>query len=231
MLHQTIIGLEAKKQLQMAGEKRPDIVIGAAGGGSNFAGLSFPFVCDKIHGENITIIPIEPAACPTLTRGPFSYDFGDTAGMTPLLAMHTLGHTFVPPPIHAGGLRYHGMSPLVCQAVVEGLMEPRSIHQSKCYESAMIWAKTEGTICAPETSHAIATAIDEAVKAREEGKEKVILFNYSGHGLMDLVGYDKYLDGKLSDFAPSDEDISKFLDPLKNLPKPAMNKTGKWGAK
>ena len=228
MLHQTIIGLEAKKQLAMAGEKKPDIVIGCAGGGSNFAGISFPFVCDKIHGENIRIIPVEPAACPTLTRGPFSYDHGDTAKMTPLLPMHTLGHTFVPPPIHAGGLRYHGMAPLVCQAVVEGLMEPRSVGQLKAYESAMLWARTEGMICAPETSHAITAAIDESIKAREEGKEKVILFNYTGHGLMDLVGYEKYLDGKLTDYAPSDDDIQKFLSPLEGLPKPSTAKTGKW---
>jgi len=228
MLHQTIIGLEAKKQLAMAGEKKPDIVIGCAGGGSNFAGIAFPFVCDKIHGENIQIIPVEPAACPTLTRGPFSYDHGDVAKMTPLLPMHTLGHTFVPPPIHAGGLRYHGMAPLVCQAVVEGLMEPRSVTQNRAYESAMIWARTEGMICAPETSHAITGAIDEAIKAREEGKEKVILFSYSGHGLMDLIGYEKYLDGKLTDYSPSDDDINKFLSPLEGLPKPSTKKTGKW---
>jgi tryptophan synthase beta chain len=228
MLHQTIIGLEAKKQLAMAGEKKPDVVIGCAGGGSNFAGLSFPFVCDKIHGENITIIPVEPEACPSLTRGTFAYDFGDVAGTTPLLPMHTLGHSFIPEPIHAGGLRYHGMSPLVCQAVVEGLLSPRAVGQNKCYESAMLWARTEGTICAPETSHAIAAAIDEAVKAREEGKEKVILFNYSGHGLMDLVGYDKYLEGKLVDYAPSDEQIQKFLKPLEKFPKPQAAKSGKW---
>lgn len=228
MLHQTIIGLEAKKQLAAAGEKKPDVVIGCAGGGSNFAGLSFPFIADKIAGAKIDIIPIEPAACPSMTRGKFSYDFGDTACTTPLLAMHTLGHAFIPPPIHAGGLRYHGMAPLVCQAIVEGLATPRSVKQVKCYESAMLWARTEGTICAPETSHAIAAAIDEAVKAREEGKEKVILFNYSGHGLMDLVGYNKYMEGKLSDYEPSDEDLEEFTKCLSNLPKAAVNKTGKW---
>ncbi len=156
LLHQTIIGLEAKKQMQMAGEKLPDVIIGCAGGGSNFAGLAFPYTTDKINGANIEIIPVEPAACPTMTRAPFSYDHGDTAGMTPLLAMHSLGHAFVPPPIHAGGLRYHGMAPLVCQCIVEGLFTPRAYPQSKCYESALTWAKTEGTICAPETSHAIA---------------------------------------------------------------------------
>ncbi len=228
LLHQTIIGLEAKKQLQMAGVKKPDIVIGCAGGGSNFAGLSFPFVADKIAGADIKIMPIEPAACPSMTRGPFAYDFGDTACTTPLLAMHTLGHAFIPPPIHAGGLRYHGMAPLVCQSIVEGLLTPKAYHQTKCYEAAMLWAKTEGAITAPETSHAIAATIDEAVKAREEGKEKVILFNYSGHGLMDLSGYDAFLSGKLSDYAMPEEEIEKYTEPLKKFPKAEARKTGKW---
>ena len=228
LLHQTIIGLEAKKQLKIAGEKQPDIVIGCAGGGSNFAGLSFPFVADKISGANIKIMPIEPAACPSMTRGPFSYDFGDTAGTTPLLAMHTLGHAFIPPPIHAGGLRYHGMAPLVCQAINEGLLEPKAYQQIKCYQAAMTWAGTEGSITAPETSHAIAAVIDEAIKAKEEGKEKVILFNYSGHGLMDLSGYDAFLAGKLSDYTLPDEEIKKYTEPLKKLPKAEVRKTGKW---
>jgi tryptophan synthase beta chain len=228
LLHQTIIGLEAKKQLQMAGEKLPDIIIGCAGGGSNFAGLAFPFTADKINGANIEIMPIEPAACPKMTRGPFSYDHGDTACMTPLLAMHTLGHSFVPQPIHAGGLRYHGMAPLVCQAIVEGLFKPKAYKQTKCYESAMTWAQTEGTICAPETSHAIAAVIDEAVKAREEGKKKVILFNYSGHGLMDLVGYDNYLSGKLRDVEMPEEELFKYTKELKKFPKAEMRKTGRW---
>ncbi|MFH0919872.1 MAG: TrpB-like pyridoxal phosphate-dependent enzyme [Fibrobacterota bacterium] len=228
MLHQTIIGLEAKKQLKSIGEKTPDVIIGCAGGGSNFAGLSFPFVYDKINGANIEIIPVEPASCPSMTRGVFAYDHGDTAGMTPLLPMHTLGHTFVPAPIHAGGLRYHGMSPLVSQAVVEGLLKPRAVSQVKCYESAMIWAKTEGFICAPETSHAIAAVIEEANKAKEEGKEKVILFSYSGHGLMDLVGYDKFLSGQLVDYVMPESDINRFRDSLKNFPKPPANKSGKW---
>ena len=171
LLHQTIIGLEAKKQLKMAGEKKPDIVIGCAGGGSNFAGLSFPFVYDKINGENIEIIATESATCPKMTRGEFSYDFGDTAQMTPLLAMYTLGHKFIPAPIHAGGLRYHGMAPLVSQCIVEGLVKPRAYDQVKCFESALLWARTEGSICAPETSHAIACVIEEANKAREEKDE------------------------------------------------------------
>jgi tryptophan synthase beta chain len=228
MLHQTIIGLEAKKQLKLAGEKKVDIVIGCAGGGSNFAGLSFPFVADKINGANIKIMPIEPTSCPTMTRGPFAYDFGDTACTTPLLAMYTLGHAFIPAPIHAGGLRYHGMAPLVCQAIVEGLLEPKAYPQTKCYQAALIWARTEGAICAPETSHAIAAVIDEATKAKEEGKEKVILFNYSGHGLMDLSGYDAFLTGKLTDYELPQQDLEKFTAPLKNLPKAEARKTGKW---
>jgi tryptophan synthase beta chain len=228
LLHQTIIGLEAKKQMQIAGEKLPDIVIGCAGGGSNFAGLAFPFVADKINGAKIEIMPIEPTACPKMTRGPFRYDHGDTACMTPLLAMHTLGHAFVPQPIHAGGLRYHGMAPLVCQAIVEGLLTPKAYQQTKCYESAMTWAQTEGTICAPETSHAIAAVIDEAVKAREEGKQKVILFNYSGHGLMDLVGYDNYLSGKLRDYELPEDELLKYTKDLEKFPPAAMRKTGRW---
>jgi len=228
LLHQTIIGLEAKKQLAMAGVKKPDIVIACAGGGSNFAGLSFPFVCDKIHGAEIRIMPVEPTACPTMTRGPFAYDHGDTARMTPLIAMYTLGHAFVPPPIHAGGLRYHGMAPLVSQAIVEGLVEPRSYDQLKCYEAAMLWASTEGTICAPETSHAIACVIDEAAKAREEGKQKVILFNYSGHGLMDLTGYDKFLSGQLTDYVLPDEALQESIELIKHHPRPKSQKSGKW---
>jgi tryptophan synthase beta chain len=220
MLHQTIIGLEAKKQLEIVGEKIPDVVIGCAGGGSNFAGLSFPFICDKIHGAKIDIIPTEPTACPTLTKGPFAYDFGDTACQTPLLAMYTLGHNFVPPPIHAGGLRYHGMAPLVSHAVQEGLIKPKAYDQVKCYESAFIWAKTEGSICAPETSHAIACAIDQALQAKEEAKEKVILMNYSGHGLMDLTGYDKFMQGHLTEYHLPQEDLDASLESIKDLPKP-----------
>jgi len=228
MLHQTIIGLEAKKQLEIFGEKKVDVVIGCAGGGSNFAGLAFPFVADKINGAQITIIPAEPASCPSLTRGPFTYDFGDTAGMTPLLPMHTLGHNFVPEPIHAGGLRYHGMAPLVSQAAVEGLLTPRAYNQVECYQSAVMWARTEGFIPAPETSHAIAAAIDEAKKAKEEGKEKVIVFNWSGHGLMDLVGYDKFLSGQLQNHSLPEEDLQKSLKSLSDLPKAKAVKSGRW---
>ncbi|MCC5829545.1 MAG: TrpB-like pyridoxal phosphate-dependent enzyme [Phycisphaeraceae bacterium] len=220
MLHQTIIGLEARKQLAMAGVKHPDVVIGCAGGGSNFAGLAFPFTCDKIHGASIRIIPVEPSSCPTLTRAPFAYDHGDTAGMTPLMPMHSLGHAFVPPPIHAGGLRYHGMAPLVSKAVVEGLMEPLSIHQSECYQAALTWARTEGFICAPETSHAIAATIRQARLAREEGRERNILFCYSGHGLMDLAGYEKFMRGQLVDHPLPEEDLLKSIEAFASFPKP-----------
>ncbi len=228
MLHQTIIGLEAKKQLAKANEKKVDVVIGCAGGGSNFAGLSFPFVADKIAGAKIKIIPVEPATCPTLTRAPFVYDHGDIAKMTPLLPMYSLGHTFVPSPIHAGGLRYHGMAPLVSQATVEGLLEPLAINQLECYEAAMLWARTEGFISAPETSHAIAATIREAKKAKEEGKEKVILMNWSGHGLMDLTGYQAFMEGRLKDIPMSEAELKESLKALEGLPKPSLAKTGKW---
>jgi len=218
LIHQSIIGLEAKKQMEMVGEY-PDVVVGCAGGGSNFAGLAFPFICDKIHGKELTVIACEPTACPTLTRAPFAYDFGDTAMTTPLLPMYTLGHDFVPPPIHAGGLRYHGMAPLVSKLVADGLIEARALHQLECYGAAVQFARTEGFISAPETSHAIATVVQEAMKAKEEGKEKVILFNWSGHGLMDLSGYDAYFSGKLTDFALPEEDMQASLAALEKLPK------------
>jgi len=219
MLHQTVIGQEAKKQLEIFGEKKADIVIGCAGGGSNFAGLSFPFIADKIHGADITIIPVEPASCPTLTKGPFTYDLGDFSGMTPLLPMHTLGHNFMPAPIHAGGLRYHGMAPLVSAAHRDGLLDPRAIHQMECYQAALTFARTEGIIVAPETSHAVACAIQEANKAKEEGKEKVIIFNLSGHGLVDLKGYDMFMSGKLSDYELPQAEIDKNLEAIKEFPK------------
>lgn len=222
MLHQTIIGLEAKKQLEKVGEKLPDVVIGCAGGGSNFAGLAFPFIQDKIHGAAIEIVPVEPASCPTLTKAPYAYDHGDLAKMTPLLAMNSLGHGFIPPPIHAGGLRYHGMSPLVCHAMKEGLVTPEAIHQLECYEAGVLFARTEGIIPAPETTHAIASTIRHAKQAKEEGKEKVILFNMSGHGLMDLVGYDKFLSGELTNHELSNADFEKFTAVLKNHPSPVV---------
>lgn len=220
MLHQTIIGLEAKKQLVKAGFKKPDVVIGCCGGGSNFAGISFPFMYEKIHGADIRIIGVEPFSCPTLTKAPFIYDHGDVAKMTPLLPMYSLGHSFIPAPIHAGGLRYHGMAPLVSAALREGLMEAQAIHQSECFEAGLLFTKTEGIIPAPETTHAIATAIREAKIAKEEGKEKVILFNFSGHGLMDLVGYEKYLNGQLTDYEYPDAEIAENLKALEGYPLP-----------
>lgn len=228
LLHQTIIGLEAKKQLAKAGVKKVDVIIGCAGGGSNFAGLSFPFVYDKINGADIDIIPVEPTSCPTLTRSPFLYDHGDTAKMTPLLPMYTLGHNFIPPPIHAGGLRYHGMAPLVCQATVEGLLAPRAIDQLESYKAGLLFSQTEGIIPAPETNHAIAVVLQEAEKAKQEGKEKVILFNLSGHGLMDLNGYDSYLHGKLVRHELSEDVIKENLKVLEGYPIPAAKKTGRW---
>jgi len=219
MLHQTIIGQETKKQLALFGVKNPDVVIGCAGGGSNFAGLAFPFVRDKINGADIEIIPVEPASCPTMTGGSYTYDIGDMSGMTPLMAMHTLGHNFVPPPIHAGGLRYHGMSPLVSQAVIEGLITPQAIHQLECYDAAITFARTEGIIVAPESSHAVASAIREAKKAKEEGKEKTIVFGLSGHGLMDLKGYQAYMAGELADYALPREVIQENLTKIEGFPK------------
>ena len=219
MLHQTVIGLEAKKQLEKVGEQ-PDIVIGCAGGGSNFAGLAFPFVLDKINGRQIEIYPVEPAACPTLTKAPFVYDHGDTARYTPLLPMHSLGHAFVPPPVHAGGLRYHGMSPTVSQLVDEGLLSPRAVTQNEALSAGVLLARTEGIIPAPETSHALAQVVIEAKKAKEEGKEKVILFNWSGHGLLDLSAYDKYFSGELTDFELSDEAIAEAEKVYADFPKP-----------
>lgn len=197
LLHQTVIGLEAKKQMEMAG-CYPDVVIGCVGGGSNFGGLVFPFVPDKLAGKNIRFVAVEPTACPTLTKGPYTYDFGDTAKMTPLLKMHSLGSEFIPPSIHAGGLRYHGMAPLVSLLVEKGYVQPKAYSQSDVFEASVSFTRAEGIISAPETSHAIKAAMDEALEAKKEGKERVILFNHSGHGLLDLAAYDAYLSGKLT---------------------------------
>jgi len=218
LLHQTIIGLEAKKQFKLINEY-PDIVIGCVGGGSNFAGLAFPYLQDKISGKKIQAIAVEPKACPTLTRGPYAYDYGDNVGMTPLLAMHTLGHGFVPPPIHSGGLRYHGMAPLISQLVKDGLIEPRAYDQISTFESAVLFARTEGIIPAPETSHAIKAAVDEAIKAREEGKEKTILFNFSGHGHFDMASYDNFFAGKMTQYAMPQSEIDKALEQIKDFPR------------
>ena len=195
LLHQTVIGLEAKEQLSLAGDVRPDVVIGCCGGGSNLSGIALPFVPD----EGVRLVAAEPSSCPTLTEGAFDYDFGDTAGMTPLMAMYTLGHEFVPPPIHAGGLRYHGDAPIVSSLVRSGRMEAIAYPQGKTFEASIQFANAEGKLPAPETGHAIRAVIDEALAAKETGEERVILFNFSGHGLLDLSAYDDYLHGRLID--------------------------------
>ena len=224
LLHQTIVGLETKKKMEKIGQY-PDVIIGCAGGGSNFSGLALPFVYDKLNGKQIDIYPVEPSACPTITRAPFVYDHGDTAAYTPLLPMHSLGHSFVPAPIHAGGLRYHGMAPIVSQLVSEGIMEAKAVTQLEAYKAGIIVARTEGIIPAPETNHALACVIDEAKKAKEEGKEKVILFNWSGHGLLDLAAYDDYFSGKMKDYILSDEEMLKSEEVFANYPKPALLKS------
>jgi tryptophan synthase beta chain len=195
LLHQTVIGLEAKEQLALAGEANPDVVIACCGGGSNLAGIALPFVPDT----DVRLVAVEPSSCPTLTEGRFEYDFGDTAGMTPLLAMYTLGHDFVPPSIHAGGLRYHGDAPIISSLVKSGRMEAIAYPQGKTFEAAVQFARTEGKIPAPETGHAVRAVIDEALAAKELGEERVILFNFSGHGLLDLSAYDDFLNGRLID--------------------------------
>lgn len=197
LLHQTVIGLETKKQMEQSGDY-PDVVIGCTGGGSNFAGLAFPYLADKIAGSELRVVAVEPTSCPSLTEGEYRYDFGDTGQMTPLFKMYTLGSDFVPPGIHAGGLRYHGMSPLVSLCKHEGLIEAVAYHQQPVFEAAVQFARAEGIIPAPESAHAIRCAIDEALRAKEEGKERTILFNLSGHGLLDLGAYDRYFAGDLN---------------------------------
>ncbi len=223
MLHQTVNGLECQKQMALTGDY-PDVIIGCAGGGSNFAGLSFPYVRDKINGKDIDIIAVEPASCPTMTKGPFAYDFGDTVQMTPLLPMHTLGHSFIPEPIHAGGLRYHGMAPLISQLLLDNLIRPVSVPQIETFEAGVTFARTEAFISAPETNHAVAIAIREALKAKEEGKEKVILLNWSGHGLVDMAAYEAYFSGQLADHALPEEEIQRALADIAPLPKPKQYK-------
>ncbi len=213
ILHQSIIGLEAKKQMEIAGEY-PDVLIGCCGGGSNFAGLATPFLTDKLEGKNLKMIGVEPASCPTLTRGLLAYDFGDVARTTPLLYMYTLGHDFIPPGIHAGGLRYHGMSPIISALVREKIIEPVSVHQIECFEAGVLFAQTEGIIPAPETCHAIRAAIIEATKDKDD--PKTILFNFSGHGLLDLSSYDKFHSGDLRNYEYPEEDI---IAATRNLPK------------
>ena len=216
-LHQTVIGLESEKQMEIAGEY-PDIVVGCFGGGSNFSGISFPFLRHKIlDGKGIRIIASEPASCPKLSRGKFEYDFGDSVGLTPLLPMYTLGHDFQPADIHAGGLRYHGAGTIVSQLRKDGLIEVQDIPQLETFEAGKLFANTEGIIPAPESTHAIATVIREALKAKEEGVQKNILFCLSGHGLIDMTAYDQYLTGNMSNYKLSDEEISKTTDTLEKL--------------
>jgi tryptophan synthase beta chain len=211
LLHQTVVGQEAIKQMEQAADE-PDIVIGCVGGGSNYAGLAFPFVQRRlVDGAKTRFIAVEPEACPTLTKGEYRYDFGDTAGMTPLTKMYTLGHSFMPPGIHAGGLRYHGMAPLISQLHESGLMEARAYHQTKVFDAALQFARTEGIIPAPESAHAIRCAIDEALAAKEAGEPKVILFNLSGHGYFDLSAYDQYLAGKLEDYSYPEEAVREAM--------------------
>ena len=217
LMHQTVIGLEAKKQFEKV-DDYPDIVIGCIGGGSNYAGLAFPFMQDKmVGGKKTQFIAVEPESCPSVTRGKYAYDFGDTAETGPIVMMYTLGHSFVPPPVHAGGLRYHGMAPLVSKLAKEGFMEARAVHQTKTFEAAILFARTEGIISAPETSHAIRVAIDEALKCKESGQAKTIVFNHSGHGLLDLSAYERYLAGQLQDYSFPQQEMEKALAGLPQI--------------
>ena len=217
MLHQTVIGLEAEKQMEMAGEY-PDVVIGCFGGGSNFSGITYPFLRHKLtEGRDIRVIAAEPASCPKLTRGQFQYDFGDEAGYTPLIPMFTLGHNFAPANIHAGGLRYHGAGSIVSQLLEDKLMEAVDIQQLDTFKAATMFARAEGIIPAPESSHAIAAAIREAEQAKLEGKERVILFNLSGHGLIDMAAYDQYFSGDLRNYEVTDEEVANNLKDLEKI--------------
>jgi tryptophan synthase beta chain len=218
LLHQTVIGIEAIAQMELEGA-RPDVIIGCVGGGSNFGGIAFPFLREKLRGDReVRFVAAEPAACPTLTRGVYRYDYGDTSGLTPLMPMYTLGHDFVPPPVHAGGLRYHGDSPIVCALVKAGLIEARAYRQNETFEAAVRFARTEGIIPAPEPAHAIRAAIEEAEAATEAGEERVILFNLCGHGHFDLSAYDAYLAGTLEDPEFSQADMDAAIARLPEAP-------------
>jgi tryptophan synthase beta chain len=219
LLHQTIIGEESRKQMEMAGEY-PDIVIGCVGGGSNFGGMAIPWLRDKISKKKskMRVIAVEPQASPSLTKGPYAYDFGDVAGLTPLLKMYTLGHDFMPAPVHAGGLRYHGMSPIVSHLYKLGLIEARAVPQRATFEAGIQFARTEGIVAAPESNHAIRVAIDEAIKCKESGEKKNILICLSGHGNFDLTAYDEYLSGRMTDYVFSDADMKKALANLPKVP-------------
>ena len=216
VLHQTVIGLEAKEQMKLTGDS-PDVVIGCHGGGSNFGGLAFPFVADRAAGAKVRLLAAEPSSCPTLTKGVYAFDYGDTSRLAPIVKMHTLGHDFVPPGIHAGGLRYHGASPLVSQLVEAGQVEARSFGQLACFEAALQFARTEAIVPAPESSHAIRAAIDEALRAKEEGKERVILFGLSGNGQLDLASYEAFLAGQLEDYEYPEEAIRESLARLPRI--------------
>jgi tryptophan synthase beta chain len=218
LMHQTVIGIEAKEQLKLAGDY-PDVVIGCHGGGSNFAGVAFPFVADKAAGKKVRIVAVEPTSCPTLTKGVYAFDYGDTAQMAPIAKMYTLGHDFMPPGIHAGGLRYHGAAPLVSLLKHHGVIEARAVGQLACFEAAVQFARTEAIIPAPESSHAIRAAVDEALEAKREGKPRTILFNLSGHGHVDMAAYDDYFAGKLEDF---EYPAAKVQESLKHLPQVAL---------
>jgi tryptophan synthase beta chain len=214
LLHQTVIGQEAIAQLELA-DAFPDVIVGCVGGGSNFGGLTFPFLRGTLRGENsIRYVAAEPAACPTLTRGVYAYDFGDTVGLTPLMPMYTLGHGFVPPPVHAGGLRYHGDAPMVCALLKAGMIDARAYRQNETFAAALEFARAEGIIPAPEPAHAIRAAIDEALAAKEAGEERVILFGLCGHGNFDLAAYDAYLAGTLEDLEFSQEDMDSAVAEL-----------------
>lgn len=213
LLHQTVIGLEVQKQFEKAGDY-PDVIFGCVGGGSSFGGIGLPYVKEKLEGKDIRLVAVEPKACPTLTKGKYAYDFGDTAGMAPIVKMYTLGHTFVPAPIHAGGLRYHGDSPIICSLYDQGIIEAVAYNQNPVFEAAVSFAQTEGIIVAPETAHAVKAGIDEAIKCRESGEAQTILINLTGHGNFDMAAYDAYHQGKLEDFEYPEEKIEEALTHL-----------------
>ena len=220
LLHQTVNGLEARKLMMEKADAYPDIIVGCIGGGSNFAGLYLPFVKDKIDGTkpDLRIINVEPASCPTMTKGPYTWDYGDVAGLAPIIRMYTLGHTFVPPPVHAGGLRYHGMAPIICHLHRLGLVEARAEHQLATFKAGITFARTEGIVSAPEPNHAIKVVIDEALKCKESGESKTILLAHSGHGHFDMAAYDAYLSGKLTDYEYPEEKVKEALTHLPEVP-------------
>jgi tryptophan synthase beta chain len=220
LLHQTVNGLETKKLMMEQADAYPDIIVGCVGGGSNFAGLFLPFVKDKLDGTkpDLRIINVEPTSCPTITKGVYAWDYGDVAGMAPIVLMHTLGHTFVPPPVHAGGLRYHGMAPIICHLHKLGFVEARAVNQLATFEAGVQFARTEGIISAPETNHAIRVTIDEALKCKESGESKTILLAHSGHGHFDMAAYDAYLAGKLVDYEYPEEKVKEALASLPEVP-------------